>query len=260
MYTRYVALGDSQTEGMMDGDEVAGYRGWADRLAERLAAVNPELRYANLAVRGQLAGQVHATQLWAALALRPDLATVMAGMNDLLRRRFDAGAVAGHLESMFAGLTGVGTHVVTVTFPDPSRMMPAARFLSARVHALNAAIRAAAGRHGVTVADLSTHDVCTDPRLWSVDRLHLNALGHTRLADAVAHTLGLPDSSAAWAASLAPQARQRFLVRAGTELRWTATFAGPWIVRRLRGRSSGDGRVAKRPELTAFTRGGGLGL
>ncbi len=95
---RYVALGDSQTEGVGDGDDTGGLRGWADRLAELLAHDRPGTLYANLAVRGRLAGQVRAEQLAPALALRPDLATVVAGFNDLLRPGFDADETAGHLE------------------------------------------------------------------------------------------------------------------------------------------------------------------
>jgi lysophospholipase L1-like esterase len=93
-YARYVALGDSQSEGLLDGDEIRGYRGWADRLAEQLAAASPGMLYANLAVRGRLAAQVRDTQLGAALELRPDLASVVAGMNDLIRPRFNAAEVA----------------------------------------------------------------------------------------------------------------------------------------------------------------------
>ena len=78
-YLRYVALGDSQTEGLGDGDDTVGLRGFADRLAEHLAAVNPGLRYANLAVRGRVADQVRAEQLGPALALHPALAAVVAG-------------------------------------------------------------------------------------------------------------------------------------------------------------------------------------
>src|SRR3954453_1015607 len=126
-YLRYVALGDSQTEGLGDGDDIVGLRGWADRLAEHLAQHSPELRYANLAVRGRLAGQVHAEQLAPALALHPDLATVVAGVNDLMRPRFDADEGAGHLEAMFAALTAQGAHVATLTFPDMTRIIPLAR-------------------------------------------------------------------------------------------------------------------------------------
>src|SRR5260370_32281480 len=116
-YARYVALGDSQTEGLGDGDEAGGYRGWADRLAEQLAAVNPDLRYANLAVRGRLAAQVRAGQLGPALELRPDLATVMAGMNDLIRPDFNAPVVPGHLEETLTALTAAAAHVASATFP-----------------------------------------------------------------------------------------------------------------------------------------------
>jgi len=249
-YQRYVALGDSQTEGMNDGDDVRGYRGWADRLAEQLAAVNPQMCYANLAVRGRRAHQVHAEQLPAALSLRPDLATVMAGVNDLLRSRFDAAATAGHLETMFEALTGLGARVVTFEFPDPPMLSSAARRLATRIHDLNAHIRSAADRRGVTVVDLSAYPVCTDPRLWSTDRLHLNTLGHTRLAAAVAHTLDLPDSDTLWMSPLARQEKPPAWRRAEANLRWAGSFVGPWLVRRALGRSSGDGRTAKRPTLT----------
>ncbi|PRX43991.1 lysophospholipase L1-like esterase [Prauserella shujinwangii] len=252
-YTRYVALGDSQTEGLGDGDATRGYRGWADRLAEHLARLEPGLEYANLAVRGRRAAQVRAEQLGPALALHPDLATVVAGMNDLLRRDFDATAVAASLEEMFAALTGAGAHVVTVTFPDIGRIAPLARPLRHRVLDLNTRIRAAAGRHHVAVVDTFDQAVTTDPRLWSPDRLHASPLGHERIAAAVAHALGLPDSDDAWTRPLPPLEPRKRLRVVGAEVRWLAAFAGPWVYRRLRGRSSGDGRTAKRPGLSPFT-------
>ncbi|QGV82263.1 SGNH/GDSL hydrolase family protein [Streptomyces ficellus] len=248
-YLRYVALGDSMTEGVGDGDDALGLRGWADRFAERLSAVNPGLQYANLAIRGRLAGQVRAAQLEPALALRPDIVTVVAGVNDILRPRFDAGEVAGHLEEMFAALSASGAHVVTLTFPDMGRIAPLARPLRPRVLDLNDRIRAAAARHGVTVADTARQPVATDPRLWTPDRLHACPLGHDRIAAAVAHAVRLPGADDAWALPLPPRASSTALGAAGAELRWVASFLGPWLGRRLRGRSSGDGRTAKRPEL-----------
>ncbi|MGX1089429.1 hypothetical protein RKD47_000110 [Streptomyces albogriseolus] len=140
-YLRYVALGDSQTEGVGDGDDVTGLRGFADRLAEHLARHEPALQYANLAVRGRLAGQIHTEQLAPALALRPDLATVVAGVNDLLRPGFDADEVCTHLDAMFGALTGQGALVATITVPDLSRVCPVARPLVPRVTALNEGIR-----------------------------------------------------------------------------------------------------------------------
>ncbi|MFJ9848638.1 SGNH/GDSL hydrolase family protein [Streptomyces sp. NPDC101150] len=252
-YLRYVALGDSQTEGLGDGDDTTGLRGFADRLAERLAAVNSSLRYANLGVRGRLAGEVRAEQLGPALALRPDLVTVVAGVNDLLRPRSDIAEVAGHLEEMFAALTAGGAHVVTLTFPDVGKIAPLARPLRSRVVDLNARIRDAAARHHVTVAETAAHAVTTDPRLWTADRLHASPLGHERIAAAVAHAIGLPGSDDAWTLPLPPQAVRTGRQAAAAELRWVAAFLGPWLVRRLRGRSSGDGRTAKRPRLLPVT-------
>ncbi|MFG3506812.1 SGNH/GDSL hydrolase family protein [Streptomyces sp. NPDC047821] len=248
-HLRYVALGDSMTEGVGDGDDTVGLRGWADRLAEHLAAVDPGLRYANLAVRGRLAGQVRAEQLAPALALRPDVATVVAGVNDLLRPRFDAAEVAGHVEEMFAALTAAGARVVTLTFPDVGRIAPLARPLRSRVFELNARISAAAARHGVTVADTTRSAVVTDPRLWAEDRLHAGPLGHERIAAAVAHALGLPGSDESWALPLPARAAASPWHAARAEVRWAAAFLAPWLARRLRGRSTGDTRTAKRPEL-----------
>ncbi|MGA5200656.1 SGNH/GDSL hydrolase family protein [Streptomyces variegatus] len=251
-YLRYVALGDSQTEGLGDGDDTLGLRGWADRLAEHLTPHNPGLHYANLAVRGRLAGQVHAEQLGPALALRPDLATVVAGVNDLLRPRFDVDEVAGHLEAMFAALTAQGARVATLTFPDLTRLAPIARPVGSRVTALNDRIRRVADRHGVAVAETHLHPAAVDPRLWSADRLHANHLGHQRIAAAFAHALGLPGSDDSWTYPLPPAITARparwHTVAAG-ELRWAAAFLGPWLGRRVLGRSSGDGRTAKRPNL-----------
>ncbi|MGW0561919.1 SGNH/GDSL hydrolase family protein [Streptomyces sp. NPDC003016] len=248
-YARYVALGDSQTEGLGDGDDTTGLRGWADRLAEHLAAVNPRLQYANLAVRGRLAGQVHAGQLAPALALRLDLATVVAGVNDLMRPTFDAAEVAGHLEAMFAALTATGARVATVTFPDIGKIAPLARPLAPRVHDLNGRIRAAAARHGVAVAEAAGQAFATDARVWSEDRLHASPLGHERIAAAVAHALRLPGADDAWTRPLPPLPAPTGWQAANAELRWAAGFLGPWLGRRLRGRSSGDGRTAKRPQL-----------
>ncbi|WP_327260547.1 SGNH/GDSL hydrolase family protein [Streptomyces sp. NBC_01232] len=248
-YLRYVALGDSQTEGLGDGDDTVGLRGFADRFAEHLAAVNPGLQYANLAVRGRLAGQVRAEQLGPALAMRPDLATVVAGVNDILRPRFDAAEVAAHLEEMFTALTAAGARVATVTFPDLGQLVPLARPVSPRIADLNDRIRAAAARHGVMVAETARPAAVTDPRMWTDDRLHASSVGHERIAAALAHAVGLPGSDDTWTRPLPPRAAGEGASSVAAELRWAAGFLGPWLGRRLRGRSSGDGRTAKRPAL-----------
>jgi lysophospholipase L1-like esterase len=224
------------------------YRGWADRLAERLALQNADLLYANLAVRGRRTVQVHEEQLTPALALRPDIATVFAGLNDLLRRRYDPDVTGGHLEAMFTALRGAGATVLTLTLPDLSRIVPYARIVRPRLLAYNDTIRELAATTGVLVLDLAAQPVTVDPRLWSVDRLHASTLGHERIASGLCHMLGL-DEPCTWADPLPPVARRRPHALVAAELAWAQRYFTPWIIRRIRGRSSGDGRPPKRPEL-----------
>lgn len=249
----YVALGDSSTEGLDDPDGSGGYRGWADRLAEQVAVHSPGLRYANLAVRGRLAGQVRAEQLPPAVALRPDLATVFAGVNDLLRPSFDAAAVAAELEAVLRGLRDTGATVLTITCADPGPVMPVARLLRGRVADLNDRLRAAAERTGALLVDVAAHPVASDPRLWSLDRLHANSVGHERIAAGLAEALGLPGSDDSWTRPLPAPTRSRPHAVLRAEAAWVTTHLAPWLLRRARGRSSGDGVVPKRPELAVVT-------
>jgi lysophospholipase L1-like esterase len=249
MFSRYVALGDSTTEGLDDPRPDGGYRGWADRLAEQLTAVNPELRYANLAVRGRRIPQVREEQLGPALALEPDLATVVAGLNDLLHRRYDPDMTAGHLEAMLRDLRGAGATVMTFTLPDLSSVVPLARIVRARLAGYNEAIRAAGEASGAIVVDIAAEPVSIDPRLWSRDRLHAGPLGHERIAAALAHTLGVDGADRSWAAPLPAAVRRPPHALVTAELIWVQRYFTPWLVRRIRGRSSGDGRTAKRPAL-----------
>ncbi|WP_159945505.1 MULTISPECIES: SGNH/GDSL hydrolase family protein [unclassified Nocardiopsis] len=255
---RYVALGDSHTEGVGDGDDATGLRGWADRLAARLAAGGARVEYANLAVRGRQAAQVRAEQLAPALEMRPDLATVFAGVNDVIRSGYDADAVIGHMEVMFAELTAAGARVATLTFPNMAKVAPLTRPLVPRVLDFNERLRAAAARHGVVVADVARHEVSTDRRLWAPDRLHCTPLGHERIADALASALALPGADESWSAPLPPLPRTGVLRTVAEEVRWLGAFLGPWAVRRLYGRSSGDGRTAKRPALLPWEDGRSL--
>ncbi|WP_212709763.1 SGNH/GDSL hydrolase family protein [Rhodococcus sp. 14-2483-1-1] len=249
---RYVALGDSQTEGLNDGDEETGFRGWADRLAEHMAESENGVAYANLAVRGRKAAQVRVEQLPAALALRPSVASVAAGVNDILRPNFDARTVAGELGAMFGALRSADCTVITMTFPRLAHPVPGRAVIAKRMTELNSEIRRAAEEFGVVLIDLEQHDVASDPRLWSWDRLHLNETGHARLAAAAAYALELPGATDAWNLPLAPLTRPRLVSRVRADLTWAGMFLAPWLTRRLRRRSSGDSRTAKRPELTSM--------
>ena len=249
-FERYVAIGDSSTEGLVDPDGRGGFRGWADRLAEHVAVASPGLLYANLAVRGKSAAEIRDTQLAPAIAMRPDLVTVVAGMNDLLRRRWDAARVAAVVGEMVGGLRGIGATVVTFTIPDVSARMRLGKTLTAKTAALNVEIREMARATGALLLDLATYELAQDPRVWAADRIHGNPEGHARIAAYLAHMLGVPGADAdALTRALPVEDRRRRDVLV-EDLAWVARYVAPWAWRRLRGRTTGDGITAKRPELT----------
>lgn len=252
-YERYVAIGDSTSEGLDDPDGHGGYRGWANRLAERLAELQGSVWYANLAVRGRTTRQIRDEQLALAVAMRPDLATCVAGTNDVLSRRFDPVTFGVDLHAMQSALIGAGATVLTFTLPDLTPVMPFARVLGNRVTLLNETIRDACTRSGAILCDLAAYPVASDPRLWSDDRLHANSVGHARIAEALAYHLGLPGTSASWSDPLPGRPRPSALDLVRAELAWGRNHLLPWVWRHLRGISSGDGRSCKFPELTLVT-------
>ena len=247
-FERYVALGDSQTEGLNDPDGRGGFRGWADRFAALVTATSPHLQYANLAVRGRLMGAIREEQLAPALAMQPDLVTVMGGLNDMMRPSVDLEAVAGHLDAMVSAARAAGATVLTNTFPDPTAIAPLFRRLAPRVADYNERIRAVAAAHDAVVVDFAARGVGTDLRIWSPDRIHANPYGHSLIAAAFADTLGVSGVDH-WQVPLPVAAPTGRLRRSAAEVRWLGRDVAPWMLRRVRGRSSGDGVTAKRPQL-----------
>ncbi len=245
--TRYVAIGDSTVEGLEDPGPGGVYVGWADRLAGHLAAVHPDLTYANLAVRGLTAREVRETQLAPALALRPDIAVVVAGVNDVLRPRFDRVGLREDLFAMHAALNAVGARVATFTMPDMTRVAPLAVAIRGRLDALNEITLEAAERHGSVVADLAAEPLSADPALWHLDRLHANSEGHRRVALALAESLGVDAGD--WREPLPELPRESLPVVAVRELGWVATHLLPWLWRRAVGGPPEEPRACKRPDL-----------
>lgn len=248
-FERYVAIGDSTTEGLDDPDGQGGYRGWANRFAETVFAQQGHLLYANLAVRGLKTREILDTQLHVALAMKPDVSTVVSGTNDVLRPSFDVTAYKRDVTEMQGALIAQGATVLTFTLPDLSLVNPSARMARARVELMNQALRDVSSRTGAVVVDLARHALAGDPRLWSRDRLHANALGHARIAAALAHAVGLPGSDASWANPLDKRAPVPTLERWVDHAKWSQEYLVPWLFRRLRGQSSADGKVCKRPNL-----------
>ncbi|MFI0731088.1 SGNH/GDSL hydrolase family protein [Streptomyces sp. NPDC021225] len=248
-YTSYVAVGDSFTEGMSDGLPDGSYRGWADLLAARLAARTPGFRYANLAVRGKLIGQIVDEQADPAAAMGADLVTLVGGLNDVLRPKCDVEQVCGLLEDAAGRLAPSCKQLVLMR--SPGRRGPVlGRFLP-RMEELFSFIDGLAARHGAIVVDLFASEALGDPRMWAEDRLHLNAEGHRRVAEAVWQALG-HEPEADWNAPLPPAVRPGWAARRASDARFAREHLGPWIGRRLTGRSSGDGRPPKRAELLPY--------
>ena len=198
--TRLICLGDSFTEGMSDDLRPDGrHRGWSDRVATGLAAdrsgvAHYPVTYANLAIRGKLLDQVVAEQFGPALTLGPDIITFHAGANDVLRPGTDLPDLYARYDAAVEQLTATGATVVL--FTSLARAGGSGRFadrLERAFHAFNRNVREVADRHGATLVDLEAIHALTDRRFWAPDRLHLNELGHARVAAAVLAELGITD-------------------------------------------------------------------
>lgn len=253
-WTRYVALGDSFTEGMSDPDPGTpdAYVGWADRLALTLAELGADegrdFAYANLAVRGRKLADITTRQLATALDLEPDLVSIVGGGNDILRPRADIEALADQLETAVAAVRATGADVLLATPTDP-RWAPVLKHVRGRNATFTAHIWSIARRRGCAVIDLWGMASLRDWRLWSADRIHLTSEGHTRVAQAALGALGLDEPEGAWSV---PPPDRPIVTRAQqrrSDREWAGTYLRPWVHRRLTGRSSGDGRDAKRPAL-----------
>jgi lysophospholipase L1-like esterase len=246
-YTRYVALGDSFTEGVGDEepDLPNGLRGWADRVAEELARTRPDFQYANLAIRGRLLAQIEAEQLEPAIALEPDLVSISAGGNDLLRPGGDPDALAARLDEIVGRLRATGAEVVLFNGPDIA-MTPVLRAIRGKVGIYNANLFGVAAKHGAVMADMWSARHLQQPQMWASDRLHFSHYGHHAVAMLVLDALGVHHELTAMEPEPLPhRTRQQMAVE---NLHWAREHLAPWVVRRLRGQSSGDTVHAKRPQ------------
>ncbi|GAA3293647.1 SGNH/GDSL hydrolase family protein [Streptomyces cinereospinus] len=188
-WRRLVLVGDSLAEGA--GDPVPGYRSapWAERLREVFTG-RPGTAYLNLGRRGLRTAEVRDGQLAGALAFRPDLACVLAGGNDLLGRRFDAGEVAAALDDIVGPLRAAGSDVLLFTLMDFTYGQSEHSVLRRRLAALNDRVRDAARRHDALVTDMAEHPAGRDPGMFAGDGLHPSARGHAVIAAQVLRTLG----------------------------------------------------------------------
>lgn len=248
-WRRYVALGDSFTEGMMDELRPDGrHRGWADRVAQALAdsAGEPGIEYANLAVRGRLVRQVVDEQVAPACALGPDLVSLAVGVNDTLRPQYVLDPIATGVENAVRALRATGADVLLFAFGDPARRSLAMAPVRERIRRYNSAVRAIAEEYDCYLVSFWQVAAFDDDRLWDEDRLHLSPEGHALAARTALAALGLGDDS--WRTPAVPGHRPRLAQRAAAHASWGRRHLAPWLLRRARGESSGDTVVAKDPQ------------
>ena len=255
IWSSYVAIGDSFTEGMSDPDpeNANAYIGWADRLAESLHDLaqveHLPFEYANLAVRGRLLDDVVGPQLDRAMEMSPDLVSLVGGGNDLLRPNADTNQLMETLEAAVIRLRQNGSDVLLATPVDPQEagLLKPLRGRHA-VHAAN--IFTLAQRHGCYVLNLWGMPALRDWRLWADDRIHLTTEGHRRVALAALAALGHATDEEDWRTPLpagdATTRRQELRAHAA----WAREHLAPWVQRRMKGQSSGDHLDPKRPELS----------
>ena len=245
-WSRYVAIGDSFTEGIGDPEPESpgGHRGWADRVAEVLNEGAEDFAYANLAIRGRLLQQISDEQVDAALALKPDLISVSAGGNDIIRPGTDPDDVAQRFDGVIERLRSDGATVVMFTGPDIG-MTPVLRRVRGKVAIYNENLRTVAARHDAVVADMWGLRELSDARMWAPDRLHFSAVGHHTIARMVLSALNVENDLEPFKPEPLPAVTWR---QARVEdVGWAREYLVPWVLRRIRHQSSGDDVVPKRP-------------
>lgn len=243
---RYVALGDSLTEGLCDPAADGSLRGWADRLALLLAA-REGLHFANLAIRSKRISDVGGTQLQRALELRPDLVSILIGANDLVKLHVDVPALAAQLEKTVQTVRATGAEVILVTpfLPDQR----AAGMFSARFFRFASELTLIARRTGSVLVDTDLDPALGERRNWGEDLVHLSSRGHRSLAYRVGEAIGVPHADTLGALDESLHEHEPISTAA-----WWRHHALPWAWRRMRGRTAGDDRAAKHDDYVHLDR------
>lgn len=253
-WSRMVSVGDSFTEGIGDPEtrSLGGHRGWADRVAEELAERTTDFAYANLAIRGRLLQQILDEQIEPALELRPDLITISAGGNDIIRPGTDPDDVATRLETGIERLRSDNATVVLFNGPDIGTT-PVLGRIRGKVAIFNENLNAIALKHDLIIANMWALSELKDPQMWAPDRLHFSPLGHHTIARMVLDSLGVEhDLDPVHPEPLPATSWRQAKIQ---DLEWAREYLVPWVIRRIRHQSSGDGITAKRPHAERIDKG-----
>ena len=255
VYRNFIVLGDSFSEGMTDEVINGNYRGWADRVADVMAQHVDGFKYANLAVRGKLIHQVVSDQVPVALQMisADTLVSFHAGANDVIRPNYRAEITlpqyAKAVRDLAAELKKYGAQLMLFSVQESAAANTRTGVIwNERFKDFNKQVRELALETGAILNEANDGRYPNDIRFLAFDRLHLNPEGHHRVAQGVLENLGLPFDES-YKIPLPPAKKELFITRKAKNALWIATFVIPWIIRRLRGKSSGDGRQPKYPAL-----------
>jgi lysophospholipase L1-like esterase len=249
-FQRFIVCGDSYSEGMTDEVVDGKYRGWADRVADVMAQAHDGFTYMNLAVRGKLLGQVVEDQIPTALAFVTGADTLVsfhAGANDALRPGYQSSiAIPLYQEAVRLIAKSGATVMLFTVLENTGNKGKGAELWQKRFSEFNNGVRAVGAEVGAIIVDANQESFLSDRRFLAFDRLHLNAVGHNRCAQAVLEKINLPFDSA-WRTPLPPAKKTPWIIKKAITVAWVIVFVLPWILRRIQGKSSGDGRSAKYP-------------
>jgi len=231
-YIRFAVLGDSASCGVGDPTP-GGWRGWTRLLADAIA-VDHHVSLCNLAVPGAVAADVRRDQLADALDHRPVVASLVVGLNDVMRSTWDPDQVRADLLHCAGELARQGAVLVTVRFHDHTRVLGIPRLLARplrrRIEVLNEIYDDVHEQYGALRLDLAAEPAIYSRRLWSFDRLHPSELGHRWLARQVGEVLnaeGLAFPLPSLTCTSTPSRRRE-------QAKVLVVEIAPWLGRRVR--------------------------
>ena len=228
-------LGDSSAVGLGDPLPDGRWRGFGPLLARALGPAG-EVRYTNPSFPGARMASLRQRQLSSALRARPDVAVILAGMNDTLRPDFSPVAVRNDLEATVTALQDCGAVVLTTRFHEHARVFrlpgPLRRALHDRVARLNESTQQVVDRTGALCLDLHLVPGVYDTAAWSVDRLHPSERGHRVLAKCYAALLEGAGIVVPHPVDLTCSGGRQ--VTAADHLAWLVLQGVPWLGRRGR--------------------------
>ncbi len=233
-------------------DEVINhnFRGWADRVADVMSVNNPDFTYVNLAIRGKLVKQVLDDQLPPAIKFVTGPNTLFSfhgGVNDAMRPTYKLEIVLAQYRQAVQMIASSGATIILFTVLEGTgKAGKMADLWAERFNSFNKNVRAVGNEVGAIIVDINEEKFFADRRFLALDRLHLNALGHDRVAQGVLEKIALPFDKN-WRTPLPPAKPRLWIVARALSALWFFIFVAPWIWRRIRGASSGDGRIAKYP-------------